>query len=509
MTSAGRERALLLIEGMRKVFPNGTVALDGVDLAVGPSSVHGLVGANGAGKSTLIKILAGAITATSGRLVWKGQEQEWSAPGDASASGVATIYQHIPLVPTLSVLENVFMPRAGWRRRPPRLEDDLEALLARVGYRIDPDSLVSELSIGQRQMVAILQALATGAELIVMDEPTASLAQAEREIVFDVVRRLSLDGTAFIYVSHFLDEVLELTDHVTVLRDGRVVKDASTAALDESALVHAIVGRQLLAVEQRLGTPTRTSEAPLLEVAGLSSPAGIRDVALAVRPGEVVGLAGLLGSGRSETLHAIFGADPAATGEVRVAGQALGRGPHAAVRAGVALVPEDRARQGLVGGDELWRNISLPDLPRLARYGALPVREREMERAAAAIEQLGIRAPGPDTLVAELSGGNAQKVVFGKWLFADRRVFLLDEPTAGIDVGAKADILELIRGFAAEGKAVLLVSSEFEELLAVCTRLHIMRRGRLVAERLVTETSEQELLELASGLRQEEEQHAI
>ncbi|GAA5071792.1 ribose transport system ATP-binding protein [Thermocatellispora tengchongensis] len=529
---------LLSLEGVGKSFPNGTVALRGARLTVMPGSVHGLVGANGAGKSTMIKVIAGAHAPTTGTVRWKGERVVWRDPGAARSAGVATIMQHVPLAPTLTVLENVFLGSRGPWRLPRRRRGEFADLLDRVGYRIDPDAEVADLAIGERQMVAILQALATGAELVVMDEPTASLAEGERQVVFDVVRRLSAQGTAFLYVSHFLDEVLSLTDRVTVLRDGTVVEEGETAGYDEDRLVQAILseayaasgvgregrragrgaseegerprstGRDLLAGERVPAAPVAAEAPVLLSVRGLNSPAGVRDVSFDVREGEVVGIAGLLGSGRSEILHAVYGADPRARGEVLVGGRHVRRTPRAAVAAGMALVPEDRNAQGLVGAFPIWKNISLPDLPALSSARALPSERAEGDRARRAIADLGIVCPGPDAMVTELSGGNAQKVVFGKWLYGGARVFMLDEPTAGVDVGAKADILELVRRFAQGGGAVLVVSSEFEEILAVATRVLVVREGRVVAERPAHETSEEELLMLANGFDAGGEPHA-
>ncbi|MCW2880188.1 MAG: transporter related [Sphaerisporangium sp.] len=490
---------LLSLEGVGKSFPNGTVALRDARLTVLPGSVHGLVGANGAGKSTMIKIIAGAHTPTTGTVRWKGEEAVWRDPGAARNAGIATIMQHVPLAPTLTVLENVFLGAPGPWRLPRARRAEFARLLDRVNYRIDPDAEVADLAIGERQMVAILQALATGAELVVMDEPTASLAEGERQVVFEVVRRLSAQGTAFLYVSHFLDEVLSLTGQVTVLRDGTVVEEGETAGFDEDRLVQAIVGRDLLAVERRTHAPVEAGGPVLLSVRSLSSPEGVREVSFEVRPGEVIGLAGLLGSGRSEILHAVYGADARARGEVLVDGRQVRRDPGAAVAAGMALVPEDRNAQGLVGAFPIWKNISLPGLASLSFGRVLPNERSETERAARAIEDLGIVCPSPEAMVTELSGGNAQKVVFGKWLYGGARVFMLDEPTAGVDVGAKADILELVRRFAAQGGAVLVVSSEFEEILAVATRVLVVREGRIVAERPAHETSEEELLMLANG----------
>lgn len=493
---------LLELTEIIKTFPNGTIALKGVDFRVDRGSVHGLVGANGAGKSTLFKIVAGAIKPSTGTISWKGQPVQWGSPAAPRAAGISTIYQHIPLVPTVSVLENVFLGESGLLMNRPRWLGRYDQLLERIGYRLDPDLLVGELSIGQRQMVAILHAMASGAELVMMDEPTASLSQGERELVFSTVRRLSeKDATTFIYCSHFLDEVLSLTDTVTALRDGRVVLRLPTAEVSEDALVEAMVGRKLMHMEDSRVAPIPDEVPVALDVRELRSPARIGGVSFRLRTGEILGLAGLLGSGRSEILHAIFGSDRRATGAVTLAGRTLQRSPQASVRAGLALVPEDRVRQGLVTDWEIWRNTSLPDLDRLSRRAWLPQLARELDRARRAIKELKIVASGPHEPVSSLSGGNAQKVVFAKWLYGRVQVFLLDEPTVGVDVGTKADILELIRHFAQAGKSVLMVSSEFEELLAVCHRILVVRHGNIVAERNSSDTSEEELVSLASGLQ--------
>ena len=496
---------LMRLTDVKKVFPNGTVALRGVDLDITRGKVHGLLGANGAGKSTLIKILSGTYPATLGRIAWKGEAVHWESPREANEMGVATIHQHIPLVPTLSVLENVFLSDSGKWRRHASYRKRFREVADRLGYWINPDTEVADLSIGQRQMVAIFQALGTGAELIVMDEPTASLATDEREIVYDTVRRLSKsEDKAILFVSHFLDEVVALTDCVTVLRDGTAVLRADTSELDEDKIAEAIVGRQVLSLEKQARSrstrvPVVGSGAPLLEVKDLASSGKLERLSLQVAAGEVVGVAGLLGSGRSELLHAIFGADPHATGTVKVAGTSVGRSTSAAVAANIALVPEDRMRQGLVPTDEIWRNTTLPDLESVSLWGILPQWKLEWQRGAEAIRKLQIKASSPDILANELSGGNAQKVTIAKWLFGDAKVFLLDEPTAGIDIGAKTDILMLVRELAASGKAVIIVSSEFEELLAVSDRIIVMRDGQRVAERLVHETDEHELTLLAGG----------
>jgi ribose transport system ATP-binding protein len=491
---------LLQLEQVTKTFPNGLVALRGVDLKVFRGKVHGLLGANGAGKSTLIKILSGALPSTGGKIVWRGVPVKYSSPKQANELGIATIHQHIPLVPTLSVLENVFLSEEGHWRRDKSYRKRFYDICQRVGYWLHPDQLVSELSIGQRQMVAILQALGTGAELIVMDEPTASLAASEREVVYRIVRHLStVENKAIIFVSHFLDEVVALTDCVTILRDGQAVVDSKTSELDESRIAECIVGRQIVALERAPSDKIRTDARVLLEINDLASPGKLEPLSLKLREGEVLGIAGLLGSGRSELLHAIFGADADATGQVSMAGRLLRRSTMAAVKAGIGLVPEDRMAQGLVPGFEIWRNTTLPALEGFSWRRWLPQQDRERQCGFDAIRRLQIKADSPDVLVTELSGGNAQKVTIAKWLFSDVKVFLLDEPTAGIDIGAKTDILLLVRQLAAAGKAVIIVSSEFEEILAVSSRVLVMRDGRCIAERRADETSEHELMLLAGG----------
>lgn len=494
---------IMQLRGVVKAFPNGTVALRGVDLDIEQGKVHGLLGANGAGKSTLIKILSGAYWATLGEIIWRGEPVRWDSPKAANDMGVATIHQHIPLVPTLSILENVFLGNNGLWRRSSAIRSQFDELCERVGYRLDPDAMVGDLSIGERQMVSIFQALGTGADLIVMDEPTASLASEERELVYATVRRLSNgENKAILFVSHFLDEVMALTDQVTILRDGLAVLRADTSDLDESRLAEAIVGKQIVALErqaeQRAPIKSR-SATPRLKVQDLASKGTLDPVSFDVAAGEVVGIAGLLGSGRSELLHAIYGSDKHATGTVILDGERVARNTGAAVKAGIGLVPEDRMAQGLVPDFEIWRNLTLPALGGVSVFNALPVAERERERGWEAIRMLSIKASSPEILVSELSGGNAQKVTIGKWLFSNVKLFLLDEPTAGIDIGAKTDILRLVRQLASEGKSVIMVSSEFEELLAVSDRILVMRDGRCIAERTVHETSEHELLLLAGG----------
>lgn len=487
---------LLSLERLAKIYPNGTAALRGVDLTVRSGTVHGLLGANGAGKSTLIRILCGATHATAGRILWRGAPVQWSCPAQARAAGVATLHQQIPLVGSLSVRENVFLGRSGWARSGREERRQLSRLMDSIGYHLQPDTPVAALAIGERQMVGILQALAADAQLIVMDEPTASLAAPERRIVHRAIRRLAAEGCAVLLVTHFLDEVLAVTDALTVLRDGAAVMSMDSAAVDEAAIATAIAGRT---IHRATRQTVRAGADVAAEIVGLRSPGRLAPCTFRVRGGEVLGIAGFLGSGRSELLHAIFGADRSARGEVRVSGQVVARSAVAAVRAGIALVPEDRASQALVPGLPLWQNMTLAHLGRFSRWGVFPRRGLEQAAAAAAVRRLLIKTRDLDAAVGDLSGGNAQKVSIARWLCGPTKLLLLDEPTAGIDIGAKTEILDQVRELSSAGVAVILVDSELKLLLEEADRILVMREGAIVAERVAAETDEQELIRLAAG----------
>jgi ribose transport system ATP-binding protein len=494
-------KPVLSVRRLEKVYPNGTVALKDANFDVAGATIHGLIGANGAGKSTLIKILSGAISPSGGEIIWRGERRRWRRPADAAAAGIATIHQHIPLAGTLSVRENVFLastqPWRSSRQERHRFDDLLQAL----GYDIDPEAIVDDLPIGRRQMVSILQALAADAGLLIMDEPTASLSDTERAMVFATVRRLrDTRGTSILFISHFLDDVLELCQNVTVLRDGTIVLNESRAAIDERRLIAAIVGRDDVLDKVDRSALTHEGAAPTLQVSGLSSPGRLHGIDLAVRPGEIVGLAGLLGSGRSEIMHAIFGADPKATGVVTLAGQPVKSTIAAAIAVGIVLVPEDRKRQALFMDESIRWNTSLPNSGPICALDLFPIPSLEKRRAADIISTFSVVAPNDEIAVSALSGGNAQKIALGRALGGDCRVLLLDEPTAGVDIGAKADIGRAVAGLAAKGTAVIVAISDFEELLGLCDRVVVIAEGRIIAERRPTDTTEHELMALAGGL---------
>ncbi|RNL77615.1 sugar ABC transporter ATP-binding protein [Nocardioides marmorisolisilvae] len=492
--------SLLSCAGLQKTFPNGTVALRGVDLEIEPGEIRALVGANGAGKSTMIKIVSGAVPPSAGELRWKGRPVTWHSPRDANRDGLSTLHQHVELVSTLSIEDNVFLRDAGlWRNSRARRRRFVE-LADSVGLaHLDPGKPVSELAVAERQMVGMLQALEGDPQLIIMDEPTAALAGHERALVFDVVRRLKEAGRAVVYVSHLLDEVRDLSDTITVLRDGRVVWDGRNSDISDAELVREIVGRDVSELDH-YDSVLRADAPVVVRAADVGARAETNRVSLEVRAGEVVGIAGLLGSGRSTLLRSMFG-DVKRVGELRILDKPVGRTPAAAMRSGVALVPEDRVAEGLVSDWSIAANTSLPSLARLSRGRVLPKRRAERELAETAVRALGIRAQSTATPVNSLSGGNAQKVLLAKWLLSKPALLLLDEPTQGVDVGAKAEIRACIKDSASDGLSVIVVSSEFDQLLAMCDRILVLRRGAIVADlpnnREVTEPL---LMALASGL---------
>ncbi len=471
------------VVGISKRF-GGVQALADVSVTIERGEIHGLVGENGAGKSTLGKIIAGAFTPDEGELRVAGRTVSYRAPRDALADGLTLIAQEISLVPARSVIENVYLGREastlGWVDRR-ELRRRFAELNGRAGFDLPADAPAGTLRLADQQKVEILRALARGAELIVMDEPSAALTADEGARLFEIVRGLKRQGTTIVYVSHFLDEVLSLVDVVTVLKDGKLVRTSPAAVETPDRLVTAMLGRSLeLAFPEKAFPPP---DAPVvLSVRGLAREGVIHDVSLEVRAGEIVGLAGLIGSGRSEVARAIFGADRRDAGDVELDGRRLmARTPQQAIRAGVAMLPESRKDQGLHMERTLVENVTLPHLGDVSK--ALFIKTRsEQRRAAKLMRDVDVRAERPTARVATLSGGNQQKVLFAKWLFRRPKLLIADEPTRGVDVGAKQAIYRLIQSLAAEGMAVLLISSEHEEVLGLAHRVLVMRAGSVVAE---------------------------
>jgi ABC-type sugar transport system ATPase subunit len=490
---------LVEVVGVTKRF-GGVVALDDVSLEIGQAEIHGFAGENGAGKSTLGRILAGALRPDHGELRVGGTRRSYSSPRDAIADGVTMIAQEPTLVPTRSVAENVFLGHesttSGFLRRR-ELAARFAELNQRTGFGLDPGQPVRTLRVADQQKVEILRAVSRDARLIVMDEPTAPLTFKESEQLYQVMRDLRSSGLSLIYVSHFLTELVGLCDRVTVLKDGRHVQTTDAAGETPSSLVSAMLGRSFDAPFPKIGR-SPSGEDPIFEVNGLTRDGVIDDISFSIRAGEIVGMTGLLGSGRTEIARAIFGADRPDAGEIRIDGEPVRiKHPADAIANGIAMLPESRKDQGLVLARGVRDNLTLTRLRHWSRFGFLRLRE-EREAVDGLIADLSIKTPRASTPVWALSGGNQQKVLFGKSLVCRPRVLIVDEPTRGVDVGAKRAIYDLIAGLAAEGTAVLVISSELEEVQGLAHRILVVRAGR-IAQVFDRGVSERDLLSAAFG----------
>ena len=478
----------------------GVRALDGISLTIEKGSIHALVGENGAGKSTLGKILAGVIAPDRGRLLIDGEPAAFRSPREAIVRGIVLIAQELSVAPALSVAENVFLGteprRAGFVARG-TLRRRYDELAAAAGFELAGDLPGRGLRTADQQKVEILRALCRDARLIVMDEPTAALSQPDAGRLHQVIRRLAAGGTTIVLVSHFLRDVAELADEVTILRDGHLVRTALAADETEETMLSSMLGRSLgTAFPARRPVP---AQAPIvLQARGLSAP-GVRDVSLDVRAGEIVGLAGLVGSGRTELARALCRAERVTAGTVSMAGAPLaGQGPAAALRAGLAMIPESRKEQGLMLGRPIAENVSLASLTRLSHLG-LVRRRAERQAVTGVLGQVGVRVPAQAAPVSTLSGGNQQKALFARILLRGPRVLVADEPTRGVDVGAKRAIYELLTSLAAQGLGVLLISSDAEEILGLAHRVLVMRAGRIAAELCGEAMTEAAILAAAFG----------
>ncbi|MCC5031856.1 sugar ABC transporter ATP-binding protein [Streptomyces sp. WAC 00631] len=497
----------LAARGLSKTFP-GVRALDGVDLTLRPGEVHALIGENGAGKSTLIKVLTGVYRADAGEITFRGRKVSFGTPLEAQKAGISTIYQEVNLIPLLSVARNLFLGREPRTRLglldSGRMNREAGETLRTYGVRVDVRQPLRTLGVGAQQMVALARAVATDARIVVMDEPTSSLEPREVETLFSVIRRLRDQGIAVLYVSHRLDELYAVCDTVTVLRDGRRVHHGRLADLPRLELVSTMLGRELGEVRTEgltkfSGGHHAAGARPVLEAANLTVPHKLHAVSLSIRPGEVVGLGGLLGSGRTETAKAVSGALPIRSGSIVVAGAPLrGGSTPGAIRAGVSLLPEDRKSEGIVPGLSVRENIALAVLPRLSRFGL--VSEARVDSIVDTfMERLRIKASSPHQKAGELSGGNQQKVLLARWLAMNPKVLLLDEPTRGIDVGAKAEVQRLVDELAADGLGVLLISSDLEELIEGSDRVVVLKDGAVVGELTGEDVTEDQLMRTIAG----------
>ena len=494
---------LLKMSGITKSFP-GVRALDGVALEVNRQEIHALLGENGAGKSTLLKILAGAQSPDAGEIIFDGEAVTLANPHAAQTLGIVTIYQEFTLAPDMSIAENVFIgrepgmgPFVNWSR----MAAETEKLIRRIGLERSPMTLVRDLSVAEQQMVEIARALSMDSRVIIMDEPTSALSLAEVEKLFKIVRRLKDEGISIIFVTHRLEEVMEVCDRFTVLRDGRNVGAGLVSDIDIDGIIRLMVGREVNALFAHREAPELGAVA--LEVKGLTRlrtaqdphATEIRDVSLSVRRGEILGIAGLVGAGRTETARAIFGADPFDSGAVTVDGEAVTiRSPRDAIARGIGLVPEDRKLQALFLAQAIRTNMSVASLDRLQRFGIFVDEAKERAMVEDYRKLLNIRMAGPDQPVGNLSGGNQQKVVLARWLALRPKVLIVDEPTRGIDVGAKVEVHNLLFEMARSGIAVIAISSELPEVLAVADRIVTMREGKVTGEMLRADATQEKLM---------------
>ena len=494
----------LVMRGIRKSF-DGTQALKGVDFSARLSEVHAIVGENGAGKSTLMKILSGALQRDAGEILLDGEAVTINSPLAAHRLGIRAVYQEFSLVRHLNITENILMGQmptgrfkwwVDWKSAYKRAEEKL----AEIGFTgLDVRTPVSRLSVSHQQMVEIAKAAVTKPRIWILDEPSAVLSQEELKRLFALIQQLKKESTLILYISHRLDEVFEVADRITVLRDGELMGTVHPDETDEGGLIKMMVGRTL---GEFYPGRHKTPGEELLTVKGISGKDSFRDVSFSLASGEIIGLFGLVGSGRTQVGRAIFGADPITGGEIRLKGTWIKpKSPHDAVQAGIALLTEDRKRDGLVMSCSIRDNASLATMRQVSRWGILNTGQRD-GRVQTKVQELSIHPAQISRLVRQLSGGNQQKVVLAKWLLSQAEVLILDEPTRGVDVATKVDIYKIISELAESGVGILLISSELPEILGMCDRSFVMRQGRLVGEFSKAQASEEKLLACAAGVVQ-------
>ncbi len=496
------DKVLLRLNGVTKRFP-GVLALDKVTMEVRAGDVHGLTGENGAGKSTLIKILAGAYSPDDGEIVFNGQRLEHITPLKAMEMGIACIYQELNLIPHLTVVENIFLGRERFRAKHLDLLDragmlrEAEELMRDLALDLDPRMKTGSLGIGHQQMVEICKAVHADAKLIIMDEPTSSLSEREANDLFRIIAQVKAKGVTVIFISHRLDEVKRICDQVTVLRDGKHVTTRGIADATVDDIIRLMVGRDITNKYPKIKRP-RGEEA--LSVEGLERAGVLHDISFRAYAGEILGFAGLVGAGRTETARAITGADPIDSGVIRVFGRKVRiRSPRDSIDAGIAFLTEDRKGQGLILIKSVSFNSSIVRLERYSRLGFLKLKAIRLMTEKIAGD-LQLRAPSVDTIVGQLSGGNQQKVVIAKWMLTKAKIFIFDEPTRGIDVGAKVEVYNLMNQLLANGAAIIIICSEMDEVMGMADRIIVMHEGKIAAEFAQAEATQEKILYAASGL---------
>jgi len=491
---------LLHMQGISKAFP-GVQALDNVSFKVARGEIHALVGENGAGKSTLMNILTGALPKDEGEIWLRGKQAEINSPADSKALGISMIHQELSLIPHLTVGQNIFLGREPGGRIPGfinwnELYNDAQAILNRLNIDVDAHAQVLELSIAQQQMVEVAKALSLNADLIAMDEPTSALTDRETEVLFDVMQSLKKQDVGLIFISHRLEEVFQIADRVTVLRDGQYIGTEAIEGLDHDKVVRMMVGREL---GEMYPKEEALREEIVLEANDLEEGHELKGVSLKLHRGEILGIAGLVGAGRSALAETLFGIRPATRGEIKVNNQPVKiNSPEEAIRLGIGFVPEDRKQQGLFLNMAVRENITMSTLDKISTWGVVNFRKAD-KISSEIVERLDIRTPNLRQRVRNLSGGNQQKVIIARWLTLNPRVLILDEPTRGIDVGAKAEIHNLMNQLAQEGVGVLMISSELPEVMGVSDRILVMHEGRLTGEFTRDQATQDDIMRAATG----------
>jgi ribose transport system ATP-binding protein len=498
------QEELLRVKGIKKFFA-ATQVLNDVEMEICRGEVHALMGENGAGKSTLIKIITGVYIKDEGQIFYNGKEVPIDFRADAQKLGISCIYQELSVIPTLTVAQNILIGREPHIGKTPlinkkRMNREVQDLIDQYGFPLKATDVLETLTIAQRQMVEILKALSAKASLIIMDEPTASLSGRESETLFSIIKNLREMGISVLYISHRLDEVYMLADRLTILRDGKKVALLTREEIIPEKVIHLMIGKTL-GDGTNQGMMVPSGNETLLEVRNLSRLGFFENINFTAKKGEIIGFGGLVGSGRTEVMRSIFGADSYTSGEILLEGKPfIPTTPRKSINAGIALVPEDRRSQGFIPLLSIKRNTALPNYDLIGRrFGAISSK-KELEMSYGAIKDLDIRPQDPEMKVIFMSGGNQQKVVLGKWLRRDLKVLIVDEPTAGIDVGAKEEIYALLKDLAAKGVLILLVSSDLQELIRLSTRIFVMRKGVIAAEFNQGTVTQDDVLSAASGL---------